>query len=121
MPDLWQHHDMQLKLLISTALTVAFAAAAADAENDLLPFWKMECVGSGEPAVNGYLDSFNSETGKAIWVMTDKDGYQGTIEAQIQGRQIKIFSVAGNFNQSRTSFKIMDRECPQGLVGQGFR
>lgn len=104
-------------------LAVAFfisASSAVEAESGLRPFWKMECLGSAEPAVNGYLEEYNARTGEVIWVMTDKDGMQGRVSGRILGAKVEIFGNVGTLNSSRTKFKIDVVDCPNGFVGEGF-
>ncbi len=81
----------------------------------------MTCIGSGEPAVNGYISDFDKERQVFTWMITDKDGLSGTASAQISGRDVVMFGNRGRFSQNFEAFQIKANECPGGLLGEGYR
>ena len=87
----------------------------------LLPFWKFECVGAGQPPVNGRLERFDENAGTLLFVITDKDGFEGTVQAKVSGNAISMFGQSGRIDFQKQRFVIRSNDCPGGLVGAGYR
>lgn len=113
---------MPLKILSSMMLIFMLTTTETLAQDDLFPFWKMECRGSGKRAVNGKVEAFNPSTGKIIWLVTDIDGQQGMVTGLLHNGKITIFGSSGSFDYAKQQFIIKSpKECPGGFVGQGYR
>ena len=114
-----------LPLLVGLLVSACVPATQkTSASQNLLGFstgdrWRMQCVGApGADSVPIFatITNYNTRTGRADLVVTDRDGLDGSAYAFLNGYTFTMFGQSAQWSEDGRTVAMQEAGCPGGFV-----
>lgn len=115
---------MLLLLVMAIVAACVPTTKTTSANNNVLGFsagerWRMQCVGApGAMSVPIFatITNYNSRTGRADLVVVDRDGYEGSDLAILNGYTFTMDGQSAQWSGDGRTVSMQVAECPGGFV-----